>query len=87
MDCIGPIKPIGEFIVAIDYIIKWVEVKAFCMNIIIITTNFFYEYIVIRFGYPLTLIIDQGVHFIDDVIKYFTNHLLLKHVSFTTYYP
>jgi hypothetical protein len=28
-----------------------------------------------------------GVHFINDVIKHLTNHFLLKHVSFTTYYP
>ncbi len=36
---------------------------------------------------PLTRVIDQGVHFINDVIKYLTNHFLMKHVSFTTYYP
>jgi hypothetical protein len=29
----------------------------------------------------------QGFHFINDVIKYLTNHFLLKHVSSTTYYP
>jgi hypothetical protein len=39
------------------------------------------------FGCPLTIIIDQGIHFINDAIKYLTNHFLMKHVSFTTYYP
>jgi hypothetical protein len=28
-----------------------------------------------------------GVHFINDAIKYLTNHFLLKHLSFITYYP
>jgi hypothetical protein len=40
-----------------------------------------------KFGYPLTIVIDEGVHFINDVIKYLTNHFLLKHMNFTTYYP
>jgi hypothetical protein len=26
-------------------------------------------------------------YFLNDAIKYFTYHFLLKHVSFTTYYP
>ncbi len=39
------------------------------------------------FRCPLTIVTNQGVHFINDVIKYSTNHFLLKHVSFKTYYP
>jgi hypothetical protein len=39
------------------------------------------------FGCPLTIIIDQGVHFINDAIKYLIDHFMLKHVSSTTYYP
>jgi hypothetical protein len=30
---------------------------------------------------------DQGIHFINDTIKYLIDHFLLKHMSFTTYYP
>ncbi len=30
---------------------------------------------------------DQGTHFINDVIKYFTDHFILKHISSTSYYP
>jgi hypothetical protein len=36
---------------------------------------------------PLTRVIDQGVHFINDAIKYLIAHFLMKHVSSTTYYP
>ncbi len=56
-------------------------------NIIVVITKFLYECILTRFGCPLTIVIDQGVHFINDAIKYLTNHFLMKHVSFTTYYP
>jgi hypothetical protein len=31
---------------------------------------FLYECILIKFGCPLTVIIDQGVQFINDVIKH-----------------
>jgi hypothetical protein len=39
------------------------------------------------FGCPLTIVTDWGVHFINDAIKYLTDHFLLKHASSTTYYP
>jgi hypothetical protein len=29
----------------------------------------------------------QGVYFINNVVKHFINHFLLKHVSSITYYP
>jgi hypothetical protein len=34
----------------------------------------------------LIVVTYQGVHFINDVIKYLIDHFLLKHVSSTTYY-
>jgi transposase InsO family protein len=46
-----------------------------------------YEYIMIKFGCPLTIVIDQGVHFINDTIKYLIEEFLLKHIISTTYYP
>jgi hypothetical protein len=57
------------YFVAIDYATKWIEVKAFKTNIVIITARFLYEYILIRFGCPLTIVTDQGVHFINDTLK------------------
>jgi hypothetical protein len=43
-------------LVAIDYATKWVKAKAFRINIVIVTTRFMYEYILTRFGCPLTIV-------------------------------
>jgi hypothetical protein len=93
LDFLKPIKLVGWFtgnkyiFVAIDYATKRVEAKALKTNTIVITTKFLYEYILTKFGCPLTLVTNQGVHFINDVIKYLIDHFLMKHVNFTTYYP
>jgi len=63
-----------------------VEVKTLKTNIAIIVTKFMYECILTMFGCPLIIVIDQGVHFINDASKYLIDHFLLKCVSFTTYY-
>jgi hypothetical protein len=64
-----------------------VETRALKTNIVAVVTKFLYECILTRFGCPLTIVIDQGVNFINDAIKYLTYHFLLKHMSSTTYYP
>jgi len=85
LDFIGPIKLVGRLIgnkfilVATNYATKWVETKALKTSIIVVTTRFLYENILNRFGCPLTIITDQGVHLPEQ--------FLLKHVSSTTYYP
>jgi hypothetical protein len=74
-------------LVATNYVTKWVEAKALRTNIVVVTIRFMYKYILTRFGCPFTIVIDQGIHFINDTIKYMTNVFLLKHFSSTTYYP
>jgi hypothetical protein len=92
-DFVGPIKPVGRYIgnkyirVAINYVIKWVELRALRTNTTTIITNFLYKCILTRFGCPLITVTNQGVHFINDAIKYLTDHSLMKHVNSTTYYP
>jgi hypothetical protein len=92
LDFEGPIKPTCKYLgnkyilITINYATKWVEVRTLRTNTAIVTTNFMYECILTRFGCLLTIIINQGVHFINDVIKYLKDHFLLKHVSSTTYY-
>jgi hypothetical protein len=78
LDFISPIKPTRRLmwnkyiLVTTNYATKWVEAKALRTNIIVVTTRFMYEYILTKFGYPFTIIKDQGVHFINDTITYFT---------------
>ncbi len=92
LDFLGPIKPTWKYtrnkyiFVAIDYATKWVEVRTLRTNITAIITKILYECILTKFGCPLTIVIDQGVHFINDAIKYLTDHFFKKHVSSTTYY-
>jgi len=80
LDFVGLIKPTKRYIgnkyifVATNYVTKWVEVRALIINITTIIANFLYECIIIRFGCPLIIVTNQGVHFINDAIKYLTDH-------------
>jgi hypothetical protein len=93
LDFVGPFKPARRYtrnkyiLVVTNYVIKWVETRALKINTTSIITKNLYECILTKFGCPLTIVTFQGVHFINDAIKYLTNHILMKHVSFTTYYP
>jgi hypothetical protein len=85
-------KPIGRYIgnkyifIATNYATKWVEARTLKFDTATIVAKFLYECILTKFGCPLIIVIDHGVHFINDAIKYLTNHFLLKHASSTTYY-
>jgi transposase InsO family protein len=61
--------------------------RALRTNTVTVTSKFLYECILTMFGCPLTIVTYQGVHFINNAIKYLTYHFLLKHVNSTTYYP
>ncbi len=74
-------------LVAINYATKWVEARTLHTNIIVITTKFLYKHIFTRFGCPLTIVTNQGTHFINDAIKYLTDHFILRHTSSIIYYP
>ncbi len=77
LNFIGPIKLAGRLtrnkyiLVAIDYATKWVEAKAFKTNVVVVIAKFMYEYILTRFGCPLTIVTNQGINFINDTKKTF----------------
>ena len=50
---------------AIDYVSKWVEVKATRTDDSKVVTNFIKSNIFSRFGIPRALISDRGTHFCD----------------------
>jgi hypothetical protein len=47
----------------------YIKAKALKTNTVVVTAKFLYEYILTRFGCPLTIVTDQGIHFINDTIK------------------
>ena len=49
--------------------------------------KFIYENIITIFGCPLTLISDQGTHFINQTIETFLKEFLIDHNKTSTYHP
>ncbi len=68
---------------ATDYATKWVETQTLRTN----TVMFLYEYILTKFGCPLTIMTYKGTHFINVAIKYLIGDFILKHTNSTIYYP
>ncbi len=63
------------------------EARALHINIDVIIMKFLYDHILIWFGCPFTIVIDQGTHFINEVICYLINHFILRHIISIVYYP
>jgi hypothetical protein len=82
LDFVGLIKLTWKYtrnkyiIVTTYYVTKWVEARALKTDITIVITKFLYECILTRFGCLLTIVIGQGIHFIDDAIKYLIDHFM-----------
>jgi transposase InsO family protein len=93
LDFVGPFNPFAAqtgnryILVATDYCTKWVEVKALRDNTATSTAKFLYEYIWCRYGCPIELVSDQGVHFVNDVVRGLTQHYAVVHRRSTVYYP
>ncbi len=93
LDFIRPVKPTNKLssnryiLVTIDYATKRVEAETLHTNIVTVIAKFLYEHILMRFGCPLPIVIDQGTHFINDAIKYFIDHVIFRHTRSIVYYP
>jgi hypothetical protein len=93
LDFIGSVKPMNcshdnkYMLIVINYVAKWVEVKALRTNMAIVIVQFIYEFILTTFGCPFILVNNQCTHFINDAIEILTAHFLFWHTSFTTYNP
>ena len=85
IDFIGPFpipaKRSGAryIITAIEYVTKWIEAKPVDTYSSEVAANFIYKNIITRFGCPLTLISDQGTHFINKTIKHLIDQFHIDH--------
>jgi transposase InsO family protein len=92
IDFNGPINPSSSrgnryIILATDYSTKWVEAKATWKNDTKVAANFLFDQILMRFGYPLELVSDQGKHFLNVLIKALTERYYISHGKTTPYNP
>jgi hypothetical protein len=90
LDLIGFVKVTSKLsrkqyiLVPTEYATKWVEAQTFCTNIVGII-GFYMNTFLQDFGCPLTVVIDQGTHFMNDAIRYLVNHFIFRHTSSTIY--
>lgn len=94
MDFVGPFKLAAKkqtenkyILVATDYCTKWVEAIALRDNKATSVAKFLYNNIMTRFGCPVELVSDQGVHILYKVIKLLTGKHMINHKGSSTYYP
>ena len=93
IDFVGPIKPPAKsthaqyIIVATNYLIKWVEAKAMVRNDARAIAKFLYEYVFTRYGLPIEIVSDQGVHFVNEVIEFLLTEFMVIHRKSAPYHP
>ena len=66
---------------------KWVEAKATICNDAQTTAKFLYEFVFTRYGLPIKIVSDQGVHFINDVIEFLLQEFMVVHRTSAPYHP
>ena len=93
IDFIGPFpipaKRTGAryIITTVEYVTKWAEAELVDTCSSEIAAKFIYENIITRFECPLTLISDQGTHFINRIIKTLIDQFQIEHRRSTAYHP
>jgi hypothetical protein len=93
LDFIGHVKFASKMLsnryilVAIDYVIKWVEAWTLFTHIVVVTAKFLYEHILMRFGCPLRIMTNQSTYLINNAVKYLIDHFIFRHTGSIIYYP
>ena len=66
-------------ITPVEYVTKWAEAEPVETCSSEVASKFIYENIITRFGCPLTLISNQGSHFINKTIVALTEQFKIDH--------
>ncbi|XP_074377673.1 uncharacterized protein LOC141719186 [Apium graveolens] len=74
-------------LLAVDYVTKWVEVKAFPTNDAKVVINFLHKQIFTRFGTPRVVISDEGSHFCNRKFITLMEKYHVYHRVATAYHP
>ena len=90
IDFMGPFIPScgNEYILlAVDFVSKWVEVKALPTNTAAVAISFFQKNIFTRFGTPRVIISDEGSHFCNRMFTSLMEKFGVNHRVATAYHP
>lgn len=74
-------------LLAVDYVSKWVEVKALPTNDAKVVLNFLHKQIFTRFGTPRAIISDEGTHFCNRQFTAMMARYNVTHRVATAYHP
>jgi len=74
-------------VVAIEYLTKWVEVRASDRATTENVANFIHEEIICRFGAPKVIMTDQGSHFKNQMVDKLCNNYKIEHRLSSPYHP
>lgn len=91
IDLLGPftLSNTGNkmLIVAVDYLTKWVELKALPSGKADVVASFIVEQIALRHGVPESIISDRGKCFLADITQSVFDKLGTKHKTTASYHP
>jgi transposase InsO family protein len=93
IDFVGPINPPGKrtraryISTAIEYLTRWAEARVVKDCSETTATHFIFDDIITRFGFPKTLMSDQGTHFINKTVEALTEEFTVHHQKSTPYHP
>ncbi|XP_070015699.1 uncharacterized protein [Nicotiana sylvestris] len=90
IDFIGTFPPSRGnkyILLAVDYVLKWVEAIALPMNDSMVVAAFVKKNIFSRFGTPRALISDEGTHFCNRLLNNLLAKYGVRHRFATAYHP
>ena len=93
VDFVGPINPLGKhtgaryIITVIEYLTRWAEARVVKDCSATTAARFIFDNIINMFGFPKTLMSDQGTHFINMTFEVLTEEFAVHHQKSTPYHP
>ena len=91
IDIVGPLPETENknkyMVVAIEYLTKWVEVRALEKATAENVAKFVFEEIICRHGTPKIILTDQGSHFKNKMLDELCNNFGIKHKLSSPYHP